>query len=1028
MSEGEKNQPLPEGRRGFSNLRALGATALAIVLYVLLVVAAIETFISRSPVKWWVAIIVAAYLGGSAALWWRGHPLWQRYTWETKATISFFVLIGLLALTVWLPGGLTQGLKLFGLSTSMLLSLVTALAVAYSGIILFRVTYPHPAIKWVIGGLAAYGVIAFLWAIPAGTPYPDLFRGRGFGGWVPRLGAFVGALVLVAALLYQIFNILRQARGIEVEKWGLQQVFALGLSLVMVVSGFITPAGFGGAQPSAAQITEPLQKSYQDLAKAMTATKEDVQVTPTQVADRLEKLFKTLEEAERQIPRDTFDPKAIVEKVGRDPTKLFEWVRDNTYLVPYRGLLRGETGVLMDRLGNSLDRAMLLYALLGSAGHQIQLAHGTLTEKQAEEVLEKARPIPKDGVPALRRSREIPDDLLQTIGAQNQIDQGNLRKLVTNVTAEQERLKESVMRRVSEQASVIAAAVGKPKEDLRKKEEAAAVESVRDHWWVQWQDRSAWVDLDPTLPDNAPGQAFSVVKETTDRKKLPSNLHHEVRIRVVVEQWEGGSLNEKAVLSHNLRPSEMFGKHITLRHVPLNWPRDLNLFQEKEPLQRLKATVLAQNEWLPVLNVGDNMIAQSSFTDSGESIQTPLAPILGGGAQKLGSKIGGMFGGGGIGEAPPHKPKKEAHLTAEWIEYEIRVPGQTPRKIRREIFDLVGPAARSAEKLTTSKMTEARRMERGLTLLGETEILPLANQLSPQFVEHLITKNMVANREVLLVLLRAKEVNPKLVNDQLGKVKPLTTQLYSLALARTEWSQFRGDIYVDRPNILSFYKHPRLDPKGLLLLRQTFDIVANDIAVRSGSGADPFLIRLEQGVLDTNAEAVLMVSDKKVENTAEIFAEAGGHSIEWLTIRNARDREWRSVELPKDVRARIEQDLEAGFAVMVPKKAVPLNGRAIVGWWRIDLRSGQTLGIGDRGWGQTTSEKLIIIAVLSLPLTGICMEAKNIAGKFDEVDDAALIMEGLSCFCFVVGAMAASFFIGAAGLLFGIGAGCEVFL
>ena len=77
-------------------------------------------------------------------------------------------------------------------------------------------------------------------------------------------------------------------------------------------------------------------------------------------AEKLENLFDALEEAAKEIPRDTFDPKAIVEKVGTDPQKLFEWVRDNTYLVPYRGSLRGPIGVVMDRLGNSLDRSLLL--------------------------------------------------------------------------------------------------------------------------------------------------------------------------------------------------------------------------------------------------------------------------------------------------------------------------------------------------------------------------------------------------------------------------------------------------------------------------------------------------------------------------------------------------------------------------------------------------------------------------------------------------------------------------------------------
>ena len=83
-----------------------------------------------------------------------------------------------------------------------------------------------------------------------------------------------------------------------------------------------------------------------------------------QAAQKLAKLSDGLEEAVKEIPRDTFDPKAIIKKVGEDPEKLFEWVRDHTFWVPYRGSLRGPTGVLMDRLGNSLDRSFLLAELL----------------------------------------------------------------------------------------------------------------------------------------------------------------------------------------------------------------------------------------------------------------------------------------------------------------------------------------------------------------------------------------------------------------------------------------------------------------------------------------------------------------------------------------------------------------------------------------------------------------------------------------------------------------------------------------
>jgi hypothetical protein len=243
----EANQP---SGKGFTNLKAMGAILLAMILYVALAVAAIETFYRGSPVKWLVGIVVAVYLGGSFALWWRGHPLWQRFGWATKAWASVFVLVGLLALTVWLPGGISNGLTLFTLSTSTLLSLVTATASVFSGIILFQLKYPHPAVKWAAAVLTAYGVVAFLWGAYSGTSFPALLSGQSFWSWLPRVlqGAFIGALVIVpGALIYNVVGVLQRSRAIEFKSWG-QPLLGLAMSLVMVVAGLTTSIGFARHQ------------------------------------------------------------------------------------------------------------------------------------------------------------------------------------------------------------------------------------------------------------------------------------------------------------------------------------------------------------------------------------------------------------------------------------------------------------------------------------------------------------------------------------------------------------------------------------------------------------------------------------------------------------------------------------------------------------------------------------------------------------------------------------------------------------
>lgn len=274
------------------------------------------------------------------------------------------------------------------------------------------------------------------------------------------------------------------------------------------------------------------------LATARAAT-EPRAADLNQVAGRLEKMFKALEAAEREIPRETFDLKAIVEKVGNDPQKLFEWVRDNTYLVPYRGALRGWQGVLMDRLGNSLDRSLLLGELLHEAGHQeIRLASAQLSTQQARELLEKARPIPKGGVPtAPRPSQQELEELIAKYAQRYDLDQTELRKHIHNATLQQQRLAEKAVQRTVEQTAEIAAAV----EKFRVKEDpetriAKLVATLRDHWWVQWKNGSQWVDLDPSLPE---GRPLSQAKETFQGNTLHDRLFDEVhtlQIRLIIER------------------------------------------------------------------------------------------------------------------------------------------------------------------------------------------------------------------------------------------------------------------------------------------------------------------------------------------------------------------------------------------------------------------------------------------------------------------------------------------------------------
>src|SRR5688572_6472666 len=120
----------------------------------------------------------------------------------------------------------------------------------------------------------------------------------------------------------------------------------------------------------------------------------DAPAPPPRAESELDSMLLAFEAGARETPRDTFDLHAVLAQVGREPEKLFAFVRDCTSWVPYAGALRGAKGVLMDRVGNDLDRALCLAGLFRACGHEARLAQGTQSEEQARAALVRIRAQP----------------------------------------------------------------------------------------------------------------------------------------------------------------------------------------------------------------------------------------------------------------------------------------------------------------------------------------------------------------------------------------------------------------------------------------------------------------------------------------------------------------------------------------------------------------------------------------------------------------------------------------------------------
>lgn len=643
----------------------------------------------------------------------------------------------------------------------------------------------------------------------------------------------------------------------------------------------------------------------------------------------------------KDLPRAEFDSAALAAKLGKDPRAHFEWVRDHTWWAPYRGLLRGSKGVMLDRVGSSLDRAVLLGDLLRRAGYTVRLVHAELPEDVAREAFSKVRPIPdkRRAAVATPRPNAERQRLAETLLP-------GFARAAQELAVESKRRREIGNALVSSQSAMLYGAV----KGAVSKEGSAAGQSdlaaLRDHWWVELDDHGNWIAMDVLTSDAKPGNAFISASQrsdwnaASDLPSIPESDWHTVQIRIVVERYLAGATSEATVFETTLRPAEVFDKPVALFHFPKPWP-DAPI----DPVTNsgaLKSAALGVRVWTPILRIGDRYMAQAGFTESANIKAHPFDPTadLGG---------GGLFGG--LDSALGGGEEYEPYASAEWIDYEIRAPGQAERRIRRQLFDLLGPGRRLAKDANFNGSAENRRLERSEVLLSQIRILLQPCEFPDEFVAHLTVNGLVEQQAAIKQLLlepdsgkRRREANRILGEHTWGS---------ELAFAswRSALGNQRGDWIIGRTNVVTSRVGRRLANENVPAVSQLIDIVANATDPRPGSARDPYLVRVEQGVADTVAELLALTGDTdKADNTAAIFDSVGTKQNRGALVAPGDLAGIRKLSWPDDESARVAEDASAGNFVYALRQPVELDGVQRVGWWRVDAATGETVGVMDNGF------------------------------------------------------------------------------
>jgi hypothetical protein len=969
----------------------LGWAALAVLLYLTIAEAAAETFLRDSPLRWWIAGTALLYLAVCVAVWRLMPKLWQRLNWTSQTALSILVLLALMGASAWMPGGLEQGLNLFGQPTSIVLAIVSAVAVAISGILLARLRFVPLAGKIVAGLLAAYGVAAFLLAVRDGTPYAALFHGASLWTRLPfwLQGATIGGVLVVPfALLLELVTGLPRIARAKISEFGFK-VTALGMSLVMVVGAVRMPAN------SAMGLTADYDSDRFETPPWLSATHEEKlqegNAGYKQVSEKLNRMYAALDVVNSKMDRSLFEIDALASRFHSDPAAMLHFVRDEIRYEPYTGVLRGALGTLLCRAGNSLDRSLLLAALLEKGGFKSQIASGQLIPEQAQilvrRLFEPIRSLPS-AVPSIA---ELAPGLSRALGG----DQAKLLRVADEVQEYEEKQQKKLVNYVDSETGLLSdlfsnagvdAGVVIPNEQL--------VEEASEHYWVQYENSSGeWVDLDSGFADAEPGKAIASATGIFPPDAVPEELYHRLQITLTlrvaqVADGRDGSVNDAVLLDQGLRVADQQGKGIVIGNVPVPMPSathpGMSLAQAFEPTKGYQTVLQVGSQ----VTSGKNFDLNGQVSDAGGGSAEGAAAANAGG---IGRSLGGLTGG--FNSALSGGSVTTTRIVGEWADYKLISPrphngAPVTHSYHRDIIaptqvtSWTAGSPESPQQIPTNLDKEHLRYR----LFWFAELLPVTGAIVADYAGYLAFQSFSDDRASIDTLAKIA-FGVSQTGSHATSSRPRIGSLWlangaiqiANNLSRTRFANLRG--YFGEPGLVA-YETATSDTSDRF--KRGYDIVAfpNRIVGHPDSAPDAMrrdasLLHVLVGVLATRLEWALMANSSSVStapvpvsNATRVFAAAKAHHVPVVVLRAGEDglEKLASTSLPDSVKAELSAALATGDDVVTPVRPVVLDGRQQFAWWLFEPGSGQVRGVMPGGRGQGLVEYALTNGWVALSL------------------------------------------------------------
>ncbi|HRQ11155.1 MAG TPA: hypothetical protein PLG36_09035 [Trueperaceae bacterium] len=619
----------------------------------------------------------------------------------------------------------------------------------------------------------------------------------------------------------------------------------------------------------------------------------------------------------------------------------------------YRGVLRGPEGTLVSGAGNAFDLALLLATLLQDAGYDSRIAIGTLGAEDAERLLARVLEAPK-----ATGAADVGTDRVTELAQATGVSEAELVEYGRALTSVDLRSSERYQESAAASGTLIQA-LADAGVDLRGATHQDLLGEAEEYAWVEYRLGAAdeWGELHPafgTLAGPAPVLAAEYLEGS-----VPDRLQHRLRIEVGIERKRGEVFTEEPLMTPWERPvANMLGVNLSVANSPLGQSADVTL-------QDLGISLRDTMFFVPLLN-GSLAPGARAFDTMGnlvspEDAANPMAGVFQTGAGKLNKATGAL---GALGSDGPADDEPFA-LTAEFVDVIHVAPGGEESRQRRYIFDrragdaraLGGIALLDESVLLDGILANMEIMVTGGSLPLDFLALDTAEQgmRYVQAMERLVEQPDAAALQTAFADVRGRE------------------QLLLMALFEAAGPSVGGVAYRAEPTVVA--------------IRQALtvgDSVSGEMGVDIMFSGRRFLVDGPSGVMEDPAAAVLagawdtMVERLYMQRFTPTVASAYSVFGAGAPLKVVTNEEELAVsDAPTSALPAMQRDLSAGNVLVYADAGSGED--AAFGYWRIDPRTGVTLGMGTSGHGSALTEFLVelspslaLAAALAVPGAALC--------------------------------------------------------